>query len=179
MRLVRLLLSLPIISLACTAGSVEALPNSQVADEIFRAKKATVINRPCSDVWIVVNDFSAISSWYSGFKSSRRISNVANRVGEVRELIRSSNGQVVHEKLVYLDPVNYELAYSHTLNPPVRNSIALVALTPSPTSQCLVTWGNTFSLFPGQNGRELTQKLNQAYETVLADLKSYLESKTK
>ena len=153
----------------------KAAPRVQAGEQIYRAKKSVIIEKDCPAVWSIVTDFSGIDKWYSGFSSSIRVDGPANNVGEVRKLVRKGSGQIVHEKMIYMDSNNLELGYTHTLNPPVPNSIALVSLMPLSQGQCQVTWANTFNLYAGQNGSEMTGRLQQAYRTVLDDLKRYAE----
>jgi hypothetical protein len=55
--------------------------------------------------------------------------------------------RVFQEKMVYLDPLGYTLAYSHIKNGPVRETINQVRLSDlNNQSQCLATWGSTFRL---------------------------------
>ena len=108
--------------------------------------------------------------------SVRSYSGPRGQVGEVREIIRASNGQLVREKLIYLDSESMELAYTHVLNPPVRDNVALISLTPLPQRQCQVSWSNTFRLKPGQTAGEMTAFFSKAYANALNSLKGHVES---
>lgn len=147
---------------------------AEVGQEIYRAKKSIVVNANCTKTWKVVSDFSGIAKWYSGFTQSKRVSGNQGQVGEVRELLRSSNGQVVREKLIYINPDEMELAYTHTLNGPVKESIAIVSMTNLAGGQCLVSWSNTMKLKEGQEPSSTIEKFNSAYQRVLEDLRDYL-----
>lgn len=173
----RSLLCAGLVSIALVSPCAVAAPDQQQSGEpIYRAKKTAVVNRNCDVVWGLLTDFSGIAQWYSGFESSKRIAGSPGTLGEVRELKRKGTGQIVHEKLIYLNRSNGELGYTHTLNPPVRNSIAIVTLNQIGQGQCLVTWANTFRPLPGKSGQEMTIKLDAAYQTVLDDLKKHIEN---
>lgn len=147
---------------------------SEIGQEIYRARKSIVVNTSCTKTWSVVSDFSGIAKWYSGFTQSKRVSGNQGQVGEVRELLRSSNGQVVQERLIYINQSEMELAYTHTLNGPVRESIAIVNMTDLGGGQCLVNWSNTMKLREGQEPSNTVEKFNSAYKRVLEDLRDYL-----
>jgi len=160
---------------ACFCTSASRAEDQRSVLEVFRAKKSIIIDKPCPGVWSVISDFSGIAKWYSGFKVSTRIKGVAGQVGEVRGLTRSTNGQLVHEELIYIDPQDMELAYTHTFNGPVKESIAIVGLTQIAANQCLVSWGNVMKLNQGQDPVLTVKRFNDAYSKVLSDLKVYLE----
>jgi len=144
-------------------------------DPIARTRKSIVVDRPCGQVWPLVADFSGIATWFKGFRSSKRVAGQPGRVGEIRELVRASNGQIVQEKLIYLDPVGLELGYTHVLNGPVRDNVALVSLVPLVQDQCLVCWSNTFRPKTGQDGQQSSTFFQTAYLSVLQNLKQAAE----
>ena len=147
---------------------------AEIGEEIYRAKKNIVVNTDCKKVWEVISDFSGIAKWYSGFTQSKRVGGSQGQVGEVRELLRSSNGQVVRERLIYLNSNEMELAYTHTFNGPVKESIAIVSMSNLAGGQCLVSWSNTMKLKEGQEPSNTVEKFNSAYKRVLEDLRDYL-----
>ena len=140
----------------------------------LQGKKSIVVNTDCKKVWEVISDFSGIAKWYSGFTQSKRVGGSQGQVGEVRELLRSSNGQVVRERLIYLNSNEMELAYTHTFNGPVKESIAIVSMSNLAGGQCLVSWSNTMKLKEGQEPSNTVEKFNSAYKRVLEDLRDYL-----
>lgn len=146
------------------------------ADPILRTRRVTIIDRSCTVVWPYLSDFSGIGTWYKAFRSVRSFSGPIGQVGEVREIIRGSNGQLVREKLIYLDLESMELAYTHVLNPPVRDNVALISLTPLAQRQCQVSWSNTFRLKPGQTAGDMTGFFTKAYSNALNSLKVHVES---
>lgn len=146
------------------------------ADPILRTRRAIVIDRPCTLVWPYLSDFSGIGTWYKAFRSVRHYAGPIAQVGEIREIVRASNGQLVREKLIYLDADSMELAYTHVLNPPVRDNVALISLTPLAQRQCQATWSNTYRLKPGQQAAETSSFFTKAYANALNSLKSHAES---
>jgi hypothetical protein len=150
--------------------------DSESGQEIYRSKKSIVVDCSCGKAWSVVSDFSSIAKWYSGFSRSRRVGGNEGQVGEVRELVRSSNGQMIHEKLIYINSDEKELAYTHTMNGPVKESIAIVSMTDLAGGQCMVSWSNTMKLNNGQDPLSTLNKFNSAYKKVLEDLRDYLTS---
>ena len=165
------LIVIGIFSCACPTMASE----NEVGQEIYRAKKSIVVNTNCQRAWNVVSDFSGIAKWYSGFSNSQRVDGNEGQVGEVRELLRSSNRQVVREKLIYINKDDMELAYTHTHNGPVKESIAIVSMTNLAGGQCLVSWANTMKLRDDQDPINIVQKFNASYEKVLEDLRNYLK----
>jgi len=167
------------LTLTLGASIAPAHANETVeADPILRTRKLAVVDRSCSVVWPYLSDFSAIGEWYKAFRSVRHHSGPVGQVGEVREIVRASNGQLVQEKLLYINNKSQELAYTHVLNPPVRDNITLVSLQSVAPDQCQVSWSNTFRLKPGQNAAEVSGFFGNAYINVLASLKSHVESRT-
>lgn len=146
------------------------------ADPILRTRRAIIIDRSCTLVWPYLTDFSGIGAWYKAFRSVRHYAGPIAQVGEIREIVRASNGQLVREKLIYLDPDSMELAYTHVLNPPVRDNIALISLTPLAQRQCQVSWSNTYRLKPGQQAAEISSFFTRAYANALNSLKTHAES---
>lgn len=146
------------------------------ADPIARTRRVIVIDRSCSLVWPLLTDFSGIGTWYKAFRSVRHYAGPIAQVGEIREIVRASNGQLVREKLIYLDSESMELAYTHVLNPPVRDNVALISLTPLAQRQCLVSWSNTYRLKPGQQALEMASFFTRAYANALNSLKTHAES---
>lgn len=145
-------------------------------DPILRTRRATIIDRSCAVVWPFLTDFSGIGNWFKAFRSVRHHSGPVGQVGEVREIVRASNGQLVREKLIYLDSESMEIAYTHVLNPPVRDNIALISLTPIAQGQCQVVWSNTYRLKPGQQIGEISGFFAKAYSNALSSLKTHVES---
>lgn len=188
MRLFRLLSPLPsrlgltvggVCAIAATLAPMALQANEVVAvDPIFRIRRSTIIDRGCAVVWPYLSDFSAIGKWYNAFRSVRYLSGPRGKVGEVREIVRASNGQLVQEKLIYLDAEGMELAYSHVLNPPARDIVTLVSLMPVAQGQCQVSWSNTFRTKPGQEPSQAAGFFTRAYGNVLQGLKTYVESQT-
>ena len=175
-----------LFSLGIAAGSVllpatNALAQHAInAEAVQKVAHSTVINRPCSSVWPLITDFGGIATWYKGFSKSAQISGPTNRVGAVRELTRASNGQSFQEKMVWLDPAGYTMAYRHIKNGPVRETINQVNLVDlNSKAQCLATWGSTFRLKADQqnDARKIRGFFIKAFEDVLADLKSKSESR--
>lgn len=162
--------------LTVVSGRPVLADETDQADPILRTRRATIIDRSCGVVWPYLTDFSGIGGWYKAFRSVRHYSGPIGRVGEVREIIRASNGQLVREKLIYLDADSMELAYTHVLNPPVRDNVTLVSLTPVAQGQCQVAWSNTYRLKPGQQPGETTGFFGKAYTNVLNSLKTHVES---
>jgi len=157
----------------------QAWANEQVqADPIQRTWRVTSIDRSCTAVWPYLTDFSGIGKWYKAFRSVRQYSGPTGQVGEVREIVRASNGQLVREKLIYLDPESMELAYTHVLNPPVRDNVAMISLTPLAQRQCQVSWSNTYRLKANQNAAETSSFFSKAYANALNSLKTHVESQT-
>lgn len=165
------------LSLICllTANLPVAAQTDSSGEPISRTRKSIVVDRPCGQVWPLVADFSGISTWFKGFRSSKRVAGQPGRVGEVRELVRASNGQIVQEKLIYLDPVGLELGYTHVMNGPVRDNVALVSLVPLVQGQCLVSWSNTFRPKTVQDGQQNSTFFQTAYLSVLENLKQAAE----
>lgn len=166
--------ALSLISLLMANLSLAALADNSGVP-ILRTRKSIVVDRPCGQVWPLVADFSGISSWHKGFRSSKRVAGPSGQVGEVREVVRASNGQIVQEKLIYLDPVGLELGYTHVMNGPARDNVALVSLVPLVQGQCLVSWSNTFRPKTGQDGQQSSTFFQTAYLSVLQNLKQAAE----
>ncbi|MFM7314443.1 MAG: SRPBCC family protein [Cyanobium sp.] len=161
-------------SAATTARAADSID----VDPILRTRKSVIIDRPCNKVWPYLADFSAIGRWYKAFRSVRHYSGTPGQLGEVREIVRASNGQLVREKLIYLDPISMELGYTHVLNPPVRDNITLVSMAAAAQGQCQISWSNTYRLKPGQNPAEPPAFFSRAYGNVLANLKEFVEANT-
>ncbi|MFM7085450.1 MAG: SRPBCC family protein [Cyanobium sp.] len=166
------------------AAAPLSMPTPLRAEEIVtvepiqRIRRSILVDRPCAVVWPYLNDFSGIGNWYKAFRSVRYHSGPRGQVGEIREIVRASNGQLVREKLIYLDPESLELAYSHVLNPPARDIVTLVSLQPVAQAQCQVSWSNTFRLKPGQQPAQVSGFFTKAYGNVLQGLKTYVEAQT-
>lgn len=146
------------------------------AETIGRTKRAIVIDRTCDQVWNVLLDFGGIAKWYKSFSWSRSVGGKPGHVGDIREFARSTTGQTVREKLIYLDSDGMELAYTHISNPPVKDSLALVSLTNIAQKQCLATWSNTYRLKNGQSAEQTAAFFSNAYTNVLKGLKIYVEA---
>ena len=178
--MMKLLLSFGI----ATASAFVPLTNATAQDAINalaiqQVAHSTVINKACSQIWPLITDFGGIASWYTGFSKSTQIAGPINQVGAIRKLVRASNGKSFQEKMVYLDPLGYTLAYSHIKNGPVRETINQVRLSDlNNQSQCLATWGSTFRLKQDQtnDAQKIRGFFIAAFEKVLTDLKSQAES---
>lgn len=169
------------LAIATTLPSLPARVQAEdvvTVEPIQRVRRSILVDRSCSAVWPYLSDFSGIGKWFKAFRSVRYHSGPKGQVGEIREIVRASNGQLVREKLIYLDPESLEMGYSHVLNPPARDIVTLVSLQPVAQAQCQVSWSNTFRLKPGQQSAQVSGFFTKAYGNALQGLKSYVESQT-
>lgn len=142
------------------------------------------INAPPDVVWAVAGDFGGIQRWSPGVESSRLVLRTRNETGAIRLLRRKSNGTQVTEKLLDYDPVNRRMAYTYVDGAVAASDYySVLTVKDAGDGKSIVEWRGNFKRLAywtdtppaGQDDKTVSDFLNNAYKTSLANLKKVIE----
>lgn len=141
------------------------------------------INAPPDVVWAMAGDFSGIQRWSPGVESSRLILHSRNETGAIRQL-RRRNGTQVTERLLDYDPGNRRMAYTYVDGAVAASDYySVLTVKDAGDGTSLVEWKGTFKRLAywtddppaGQDDKTVSNFLDTAYRTSLANLKKVIE----
>ena len=111
-----------------------------------KAYASTGLDAAADEVWALVRDFGALSTWHPGVAESRiEDGKAADQVGCIRYL-KLGDGSVIRERLLALSDVERSYVYNFETTPfDVQNYQATLRITPvTGSGHAFVEWWTTF-----------------------------------